>query len=144
RLRTARGAAIDRNDARTLFGPQRIGDETLATVDVPGVDLLVLADARGIQQHAVDRDRTLVVQLGVGHGGAMDLGLEHVQVHDVLFQQELRKAALYGPRVAASQHDVRHGACFEYQSSSRLSIRRVLPSRAATSATSRSPAWPLG
>src|SRR3546814_14819292 len=49
-LRTARGTAVDRDDPGAFLGAQRIGDETLACVDVPGVDLLVLADTRRIQQ----------------------------------------------------------------------------------------------
>src|SRR3546814_11038131 len=35
--------------------------------------------SRRIQQQAVDRDRAFVVQLGMGHRGTVDLGLEHVQ-----------------------------------------------------------------
>ena len=87
RLCAVRGAAVHRNDAGAFFGAQRVGDEALAVVDVPRVDLLVLADARGIEQRAVDGDGAFVVELGVSHRGTVDLALEHVQVHDFGFRQ---------------------------------------------------------
>ncbi|MGY4516003.1 hypothetical protein ACVWWW_001571 [Lysobacter sp. HA18] len=80
-LRQMRGCAIDGNRAAALFRTDRIGHEARALVHVPDVDLLVLADARDVEQAPVDRARAFVVQLGVGDGGTMDLGLEHVQEH---------------------------------------------------------------
>ena len=75
-------------DAGTFFRTQRIGDEALAVVDIPGMDLLVLANARSIEQQAVDSDRAFVVQLGVGDCGPMNLGLQHIQLHDVLSSRD--------------------------------------------------------
>ena len=81
RLRAVRGGAVDRDHAAALFAADRVGDEALAVVDVVDVDLLVLADAGDVEQAAVDGARAFVVQLGVGDGGAVDLGLEDVQLH---------------------------------------------------------------
>src|SRR5690348_4149867 len=79
-----RGGAVDRDDAGTLVRTDRVGDEALAVVDVVDVDLLVLADAGGVEQKAVDRARTLVMQFGMGDAGAVDLGFEQAQMHDGL------------------------------------------------------------
>src|SRR5690625_4035182 len=94
------------------------------------MDLFVFADARGIQQIAVDGDGAFVVEFGAGHRGAVDLGLEHVQLHGVVSGKAMRKAPLY--RLAHSR------SLFPIpgrQSNARLSISRVRPNRAATSAT---------
>src|SRR5690606_39820418 len=64
-------------------GPDRVGREALAVVDVVDLDPLVLADAGDVEQAAVDRARAFVVRLGVGHRGAVDLGVEQGQLHGV-------------------------------------------------------------
>src|SRR3954468_10419445 len=90
----ARGATVHGDDARALFRTQRVRDEAFAVADVPGVDLLVLADTRGIEQVAVDGDRTFVVQLGVSHRGPVDLALEHVEVHGGLWSLAVTKTPI--------------------------------------------------
>src|SRR5690606_39242436 len=55
----------------------------LAVVDVENVHLLVLADTGDVEQPAVDRARTFVMQFGIGDGGTVDLGLEQGQMHGV-------------------------------------------------------------
>src|SRR5690606_19564131 len=72
---------IDRNDAAPLFAADRVGHEAVAAVDVVDVHLLVLADARNIEQPPIDRAGAFVVQLGVGDGRAVDLCLEQIQLH---------------------------------------------------------------
>ena len=61
---------------------------TRADLDYEGsisvdLDLLVRQDARRIQQVAVDGDRAFVVEIGLGHRGAVQLGLHHGQQHGV-------------------------------------------------------------
>ena len=45
---------IDRDDAATALGPYRIGNETLAVVDIPDMHSLVLTNVGGVQQVFVD------------------------------------------------------------------------------------------
>src|SRR5690606_324058 len=127
--------------------------------DVVDLDALVFADAREVEQAAVDGAGALVVELGVGDGGAVDLGFQQGQERrgepqaagapglECTFYPRIpaapghrgftprpRKAAIQRPRGPAARPN------------SRLSIRRVRPRRAATSATRRpsSPAGPSG
>ena len=67
--------------SRAALAGDRVGLEAGAVVDVDDVDLLVLADVGGLEQIAVDRDRADVVQVAVGDGRAVDLGLQHRAVH---------------------------------------------------------------
>ena len=67
---TPRRRTIDRNDAAAAFGADRTGDEALAVIAVPDMDLLVFAEAGGIQQVFVNGGGSLVIELAVGHGGA--------------------------------------------------------------------------
>src|SRR5690606_37797395 len=96
-----------------------------------------LADAGGIQQQAVDGDGAFVVQLRMGDGCAVDLGLEQAQVHE---GHPGRGAEVYpletvaGVQARATPRPAR-------AQNSRLSISRVRPSLAATSAT-RAPSSP--
>ncbi|KAG1466432.1 hypothetical protein G6F57_013260 [Rhizopus arrhizus] len=80
-LHVARGATVERDNAAAGFGADGIGREARTVGHVPDVHLLELADAGGSQQVVVDGDRAFVVQLGMGDGGAVDLGLEQGQVH---------------------------------------------------------------
>ena len=77
----ARGAAVERDDAAALIGTDRVRGEPGAVGDVPDVHLFELADAGGVQQQAVDGDGAFVVQLRMGDGGAVDLGLEQGELH---------------------------------------------------------------
>jgi hypothetical protein len=52
--RTACGRAVHRNHACPTLAANGRGDEALAVVDVPDVDLLVLCDVGGIKQVFVD------------------------------------------------------------------------------------------
>src|SRR3546814_15235606 len=80
RLRAVRGGAVHRDDAAAFLCADRVGRETLAVVDVVDLDALVLADAGDVEQPAVDRAGSFVVQLGVGDRGAVDLGFEQGQL----------------------------------------------------------------
>src|SRR5690606_39848294 len=73
--------AIDRDHPAARLAADRVGREALAVVDVVDLDPLVLADPGRPEQVLVDRARTLVVQLGTGHGGAVDLGFEQGDLH---------------------------------------------------------------
>src|SRR5690606_14613188 len=63
RLRAVRGGAVHRDDAAALFRADRVGDETLAVVDVEDVHLFVFADAGNVEQAAVDGAGAFVMQL---------------------------------------------------------------------------------
>ena len=140
-LHVARCAAVERDDAAAFFGTDGVGAETRTIGDVPDVDLFEFADAGRFQQQAVDGDRALVVELGVGDGGAVDLGFQQGQVHVATTQ---RKAGILAESAGidrpAAQPVVRaSGRPRARPQNSRLSISRVLPIRAAISAT-RGPA----
>src|SRR5690606_4162348 len=111
-LRAVRGRAVDRDHAAAVLAADGVGDEALAVVHVVDVHLLVLADAGDVEQPPIDGARALVMELGMGHGGPVDLGLEHVQVHAANSTKRTYQARL----------------------KARLSIRRVRPSLAATRA----------
>src|SRR3979411_1120752 len=76
---TSRPVSLD--VARAALAGDRVGLEAGAVVDVHDVNLLVLADVRGLEQLGVKRDRPDVVQIAVGHGGPVDLGLQHHTLH---------------------------------------------------------------
>jgi uncharacterized LabA/DUF88 family protein len=79
----ARCRAIHRDDARAALGAQRVGRETLAVVDVPDVDLFVLANVRRIQKVFVNGARTFIVELGVCGADAVQLRLQHCPLHGI-------------------------------------------------------------
>ena len=81
--RLVRGGAVHGDDARAGFGADRVGRETFAVGQVVDLDLLVLADAGCIEQLAVDRARTLVIELGMRDAGAVKLGFQHQGLHRV-------------------------------------------------------------
>ena len=68
-------------DAAAAFGADGVGDETLALVDVPDMDLLVLAQVGGVRQVFVNGAGPFVIQLAVGHGSAVDFGFEQGSEH---------------------------------------------------------------
>ena len=102
---------------------------------------------RDVEQAAVDRARAFVVQLGVGDGGAVDLGLEQVQLHvygsgrgragasDRKSSSAWRSATSPRRRIDTAGGTVQIASRRRSGANSRLSIRRVRPSRAAISAT---------
>ena len=81
RCGTAGSRAIDRNDARSAFGADGVGGETLAVVYVPDVDLFVFLDVGRFEQVFINGAGTLVVQIGVGGGHAVQLGFQHCSLH---------------------------------------------------------------
>ena len=82
----ARGGAVDGNDPRSPLGADGVGGEALAVIDVPDVDLLVLADIGGVEQIFVDGAGTLVVQFGMGRGDPVKLGFQHRSLHGLTIQ----------------------------------------------------------
>ena len=68
-------------DSAAAYAPYRIRHEALAVGDVPDVHLLVLAQVGRVEQVLVDGDRPDVVEVGLGHGGPVDLGLHHGAQH---------------------------------------------------------------
>lgn len=70
---TACGRAIHRNHACPTLTANGVGDEALAVVDVPDVNLLVLCDVGSIKQVFVDGAGALVVQLALGDSDTVNL-----------------------------------------------------------------------
>ena len=78
------GGTVHGNNAGAGLGADRVGRETLPVVNVIDLDLLVLADIRGIQQMPVDRHRPLVVQLRMGHADAVQFRSEQYSLHSII------------------------------------------------------------
>src|SRR3954447_1395185 len=76
-----RGGAVDLHLPRAALTGDRVRLEPRAVVHVEDVDLLVLADVRGLEQIWVHGDRPDVVQVAVGHRAPVDLRLQHHALH---------------------------------------------------------------
>lgn len=80
-LREAGGGTVDADDAGILFALDGVGRETVAVVDIQDVDLLVGQNIRLIHDGAVDGYRALVMEVGLGHRGAVNFAFEHADIH---------------------------------------------------------------
>jgi hypothetical protein len=78
------GRAIHRDHAAAALALDGVGDKTLAVVDVPDVDLLVLGDVGGVQQVFVDGAGVFLMQLALCHGHTLDPGFEQRAEHRLL------------------------------------------------------------
>src|SRR5437773_1516240 len=76
-----RGGAVHADDAAVRRSLDGVGLEAVAVGDVPHADGLVRQEIRSVHQPPVDRDRALVVDVRLGHGGAVDLGSHHLAHH---------------------------------------------------------------
>ena len=76
-----RGGAVDADDAAAALARDHVGLQAGAVGDVDDRDLLAGQQVGGVEQVLVDRHRAHVVQVGLGDGGAVDLGLEHRAHH---------------------------------------------------------------
>src|SRR5574342_430655 len=75
------GGAVHRDDAAAPRALDGVGGEARPPGDVPDVDLLVRPDAGRLHEVLVDADRALVVLVGVGDGGPVDLRPEEAAAH---------------------------------------------------------------
>lgn len=80
-----RGGAVDADLAGVSGAGDGVGRQAGAVRDVQYVHLLVREDAGFFQKIRVDGDRPLVIQIGAGDCGAVQLGLEHCQDHGLYF-----------------------------------------------------------
>src|SRR5467141_2114869 len=80
-VRETRGRAVQAYHARAPRAPDGVRVEPLPVVHVQDLHLLVREDIGRVHQLCVDRDRSLVIEIGLGDGGAVDLGLESGQAH---------------------------------------------------------------
>src|SRR5439155_1380678 len=110
-----RGGAVHADDAAVGRALDGVGLEAIAVGRVPHPDGLVRQEVGGVHQPPVDRDRALVVDVGLGHGGPMDLGPQHLA----------RPGGIHGTSPSGT--------------SSRLSISLTPPTHTAT-ASSAAPA----
>src|SRR3989344_5324183 len=77
----AGGRAVERDDTRSTRRLDDVGGEAFAVVDVVELDVLELLHVGGVQQVFIDPARALVVQIGLGHRGAVKLGSQHDALH---------------------------------------------------------------
>ena len=106
--------AVDLHRARAGLAVDHVGDEAGAVVDVPDVDLLVGDQVGAGHQLGVDGDAADVVHVAVGHRCPVDLGLEHLPLHQMLPPCQLSVVERFKVRIRT------------------LSISRAPPTRAAT------------
>ena len=75
------GRAVDADDAGAARAGDDVGLQAGAVGDVDDRDLLALEQVGGVHEVLVDGDGADVVQVGLRHGGAVDLALEHGAEH---------------------------------------------------------------
>jgi hypothetical protein len=80
-LHKSRGSSVCLDRARAGRTFDHVGLEPVAVVDVEHVDQLVWKQVCRLHQLHVDRDAAGVVQVAIGHGRAVNLGLEHLSLH---------------------------------------------------------------
>ena len=85
RFDEVRGGAVDADLAGVAGAGDGVGRQAGAIGDVQYVHLLVRKDAGFFEQGGVDGDRALVIQIGAGDCGAVQLGLEQGQDHGLYF-----------------------------------------------------------
>src|SRR5439155_12888602 len=88
RLDQVRGGAVDADFARAALTLDHVGGQPRAVGDVEHVDLLVGQEVGRLDQVGVDRDAALVLHVRLGHGGAVNLGLEHGSYHEGVLQSD--------------------------------------------------------
>jgi hypothetical protein len=66
-----------------------VGDQPGPVGDVDDLDLLALDDVGGGHELRVDREGTHVVQVRLGHGGAVDLSVHQDATHGLPLPGEL-------------------------------------------------------
>src|SRR5437016_13793034 len=133
RLHEPRRGPVENDVAWTAF--HRVGLEAGTVVDVEHGDLLELPDVGELHQRAIERDGTDVLEVRAGDRGAVDLRLHHRSIHIWLPGFAKPSSAVSVPCITRCPRS----ACTSTPGtdSVTLSIRRVLPTRAA-SATSTS------
>src|SRR5882757_2591172 len=107
----AGGGAVHLHRAGSLLALDRVGDEAGAVVDVPDVHLLVDEQVRLPHQLGIEGDAADVVDVTVRDRRAVNLRLEHLTLH---------QASVFGLIKT-------------------LSMRRALPTRAATATSTGRP-----
>ena len=106
-----RRGAVDADHAAAALAGDDVGLQPRAVGDVDDRDLLARQQVGGLHQVLVDGHRADVVQVGLRHRGPVDLGLQHRAEH------------VSSPLLVAARR----------ATPATLSIRRVEPTRAATS-----------
>src|SRR5690606_2079913 len=82
-LGSTRRRAIERDLAAAALAFDNVGGKALAVVDVVQLDALVLFHARGIEEVLVDTAGAFVIQVGLSHRDAVNLGAKHDALHNV-------------------------------------------------------------
>src|SRR5437016_5932639 len=89
-----RRRTVDAYDSASSRTFERVGLEATPARHVPDGDLLMRQDVGGAHQIGIEGDGALVIEVGMGDGGAVDLGLEDRPAHRIL---QSRPAAKAGP-----------------------------------------------
>ena len=79
-LHEAGGRAVD-EDLAALAPGDDVGREACAGGDVVDIDTLPRKQAGGADELGPDRDRALVVEVGAGHGDAVQFGFQERDSH---------------------------------------------------------------
>src|SRR5215471_20232855 len=77
------GGAVDADDAGAWGRRNGISRKALAVVDVENIDLLMGQNAGALHQGGVDRDRTFIIEVALGHHRAMDFAFEQGELHQL-------------------------------------------------------------
>jgi hypothetical protein len=83
RVHEAGGGAVDADHAGAALAGDRVGLEAGAVGDVDDVHQLAGQQVGRVEEVLVDGHRADVVQVGLGHGGAVDLALHHGAEHQL-------------------------------------------------------------
>ncbi len=75
------GGAVDAHHPRPGWPSERVGREPGSPCYVPDVDLFVFENSCRTKQVVIDRDRSLVVKVGLRHGGSVNLAQQHSSHH---------------------------------------------------------------
>jgi len=71
------GGTVDANLARAALAGDDVGGQAVAVGAVADVDALAGQEVGGLEQVDVHGDGADVVEVGLGHGGAVNLGRHH-------------------------------------------------------------------
>ena len=80
----AGGRSVEHHRARSRLGFDDVGHQSGTVVEVQDVNLFAGEHIGRLQQIAVDRNASLVIQFRTGQRGPVDLGLKHDALHEIL------------------------------------------------------------
>jgi len=95
-MHESRGGAVQADHSGSRLATDGVRSQPIAIVDVVDVDLFPFHDIGRFHQQRIDRHTAFVVQAGVGHCGAVDLGLQENAFHEM--NKQKRRDVIRGNR----------------------------------------------